>query len=127
MGSMGGYGSAADAAKTSSAFSPIQAAAAGGMLNSSAGFSMPSSRNYFYDPLAFPKHHSQVCTKQVNFLKRSFFNCHVFFQVGFESKPSGANCFPNQLISLTQIRNYAHQPSSDLLHSLKEKAGQVSQ
>jgi hypothetical protein len=55
---VGGY----DVSKTSaasSAFSPIQAAAAGSMLNSS-GFSMPSSRNYFYDPLSFPKHHSQV-------------------------------------------------------------------
>ena len=57
----GGYdkSSAAAAAAASSAFSPIQAAAAGSMLNSS-GFSMHSSRNYFYDPLSFPKHHSQV-------------------------------------------------------------------
>ena len=44
-------------AKTSSAFSPIQ----GGMLNSSSGFGMASSRNYLdYNPLTFPKHHSQV-------------------------------------------------------------------
>ena len=48
-------------------------------------------------------------------------------QVGFDSKMGGANSFPNQLISLSQIRNYAHQPSSDLLHSLKEKTGQVTQ
>ena len=60
-GAAGGYdkSSAAAAAAASSAFSPIQAAAAGSMLNSS-GFSMHSSRNYFYDPLSFPKHHSQV-------------------------------------------------------------------
>jgi hypothetical protein len=44
--------------KTSSAFSPIQAAQ--GMLNTSAGFPMTGSRNYFYDTLSFPKHHSQV-------------------------------------------------------------------
>ena len=54
MSGMSGYG--VDA-KTSSAFSPIQS----GMLNSTGGFSMPSSRNYFdYNPLTFPKHHSQV-------------------------------------------------------------------
>ncbi len=66
------------------------------------------------------------------------------FQVGFDSKAAvaasgaAANCFPNQLISLSQIRNYAHQPgaaasaaaaaasaaSTDLLHSLKEKVAQ---
>merc|ERR1712008_244744 len=43
-------------------------------------------------------------------------------QVGFDSKPGGTNSFPNQLISLSQIRNYAHQP--DMLHSLKEKVTQ---
>jgi hypothetical protein len=102
----GGYGDpgGAGVAKTSSAFSPIQ----GSMLQTAAaaqaaqGFAMSAgSRGYsFYDPIGFPKHHSQV---------------------GFDSKPGvgGANCFPNQLISLSQIRNYAHQP--ELLHSLKEK------
>ncbi len=57
-GSSGGSaGAGGENPKSSSAFSPIQ----GGMLNTSAaGFSMPASRNYFYDPLAFPKHHSQV-------------------------------------------------------------------
>ena len=61
-GATGGYDkhSAAAAAAASSAFSPIQAAAAGSMLNSSGFASMHSSRNYFYDPLSFPKHHSQV-------------------------------------------------------------------
>ena len=47
--------------------------------------------------------------------------------MGFEPKSSSAaNCFPNQLISLSHIRNYAHQPggpTADLLHTLKEKAG----
>lgn len=45
-----------DTKTSASAFSPIQAPAAVGSM----GFSMPSSRNYFYDPLSFPKHHSQV-------------------------------------------------------------------
>ena len=48
--------------------------------------------------------------------------CFFLFQVGFDSKPGGTNSFPNQLISLSQIRNYAHQP--DMLHSLKEKVTQ---
>ena len=45
-------------AKTSSAFSPIQ----GSMLQTaSGGFPMTGSRGYsFYDPIGFPKHHSQV-------------------------------------------------------------------
>ena len=48
------------------------------------------------------------------------------FQVGFDAKTGGlqTNGFPNQLISLSHIRNYAHQPpTADLLHTLKEKAG----
>ena len=55
-GQVGGYGAvsaAADVVKTSSsAFSPIQGAAAG-MLNSTM-----NSRNYFYEPLAFPRNNS---------------------------------------------------------------------
>jgi len=86
--------------KTSSAFSPIQ----GSMLQASASSFMPGSRGYnFYDSIGFSKH-------------------HMHSQVGFDAKPASAN-FPNQLISLSQIRNYAHQPSSDLL-SLKEKVTQ---
>ena len=130
-GAAGGYDkSAAAAAAASSAFSPIQAAAAGSMLNSSGFASMHSSRNYFYDPLSFPKHHSQVRKRELEFVFCIYkYNFTIaVFQMGFEPKSSSAaNCFPNQLISLSQIRNYAHQPSSDLLHSLKEKAGQVSQ
>merc|ERR1719412_1293426 len=62
----GGYGDpgGAGVAKTSSAFSPIQ----GSMLQTAAaaqaaqGFAMSAgSRGYsFYDPIGFPKHHSQV-------------------------------------------------------------------
>lgn len=101
----GGYGdpSGGGVAKTSSAFSPIQGSMLQTAAQSQAAFAMSAAggRGYsFYDPIGFPKHHSQV---------------------GFDSKPGvgGANCFPNQLISLSQIRNYAHQP--ELLHSLKEK------
>jgi len=87
--------------KTSSAFSPIQ----GSMLQYSAAsqfMGRSGGGNPFFDPLShYPKHHSQV---------------------GFDSKPGGTNSFPNQLISLSQIRNYAHQP--DMLHSLKEKVTQ---
>ncbi|XP_063219255.1 zinc finger protein rotund-like isoform X2 [Bacillus rossius redtenbacheri] len=48
--------------------------------------------------------------------------------LGEMPKTSSANSFPNQLISLHQIRNYAHQPSStglmagDHLLGLKDKA-----
>ena len=51
---------------------------------------------------------------------------NMTFQVGFDAKTGGlqTNGFPNQLISLSHIRNYAHQPpTADLLHTLKEKAG----
>ena len=56
----GGYdhtGGNAGNIKTSSAFSPIQ----GSMLQASASGFMGGSRGYsFYDPIGFPKHHSQV-------------------------------------------------------------------
>nr|XP_053640605.1 zinc finger protein rotund-like isoform X1 [Cherax quadricarinatus] len=87
------------ATKTSSAFTPIQTS----MLPISGGTQLSmaasSSQRYFpYDPISFPKTHTQMPSMDV--------------------KP---NQFPNQLISLHQIRNYAHQPtmSSDLL--LKDK------
>ncbi|XP_066942570.1 zinc finger protein rotund-like isoform X3 [Macrobrachium rosenbergii] len=88
------------ATKTSSAFTPIQTSMlpiSGGTQLSMAAAS--SSQRYFpYEPISFPKTHSQMPSMDV--------------------KP---NQFPNQLISLHQIRNYAHQPtmSSDLL--LKDK------
>ncbi|CAL4104327.1 unnamed protein product [Meganyctiphanes norvegica] len=86
--------------KTSSAFTPIQTSML--PITSSSQISMgSSSQRYFpYDPINFPKTHTQMPSMDV--------------------KP---NQFPNQLISLHQIRNYAgHQPnniSSDLL--LKDK------
>ncbi|XP_045101431.1 zinc finger protein rotund-like isoform X7 [Portunus trituberculatus] len=86
------------ATKTSSAFTPIQTS----MLPISGGTQLSmasSSQRYFpYEPISFPKTHTQMPSMDV--------------------KP---NQFPNQLISLHQIRNYAHQPtmSSDLL--LKDK------
>ncbi|XP_076052915.1 zinc finger protein rotund-like isoform X3 [Oratosquilla oratoria] len=87
------------ATKTSSAFTPIQTSmlpiSSGAQLSMAAG----SSQRYFpYEPISFPKTHTQMPSMDV--------------------KP---NQFPNQLISLHQIRNYAHQPtmSSDLL--LKDK------
>jgi len=100
-------GSNAGNIKGSSAFSPIQNT----MLQATAAYagSMGGSRNpysTFYDFSSFPpKHHSQV--------------------PGFDTKPGGANGFPTQgLISLSQIKNFAHQPSSDHLHSLKDKITQ---
>ncbi|RXG67983.1 Zinc finger protein rotund [Armadillidium vulgare] len=87
------------ATKTSSAFTPIQTS----MLPISGGSQLAmasSSQRYFpYDPIGFQKTHPQMPSMDV--------------------KP---NQFPNQLISLHQIRNYAHQPSmgSDLL--LKDKS-----
>ncbi len=80
---LGGYDAAV---KTSaSAFSPIQNAAAAGAMLNSGGFSMAAaagSRNYFYDPLTFPKHHSQV--RQKEFFKMSFSRCAAvaFFRDG---------------------------------------------
>lgn len=96
-GGNGGYDNTnAGNIKTSSAFSPIQ----GSMPLASSGFVGGRGGYPFYDSIGFPKHHSQV---------------------GFDSKPGG-NGFPNQLISLAQIRNYGHQPTD--LHSLKEKVTQ---
>lgn len=94
----------ASSIKTSSAFTPIQT----GMLPISSGsqLAMPgSSRSYFpYEPISFQKNASQIS--------------------GVEMKPA-ANSFPNQLISLHQIRNYATMPptiSSEHPIGLKEKS-----
>lgn len=98
------YESAIVTSKTTSAFTPIQSAT---MLPITTGaqLSMPSSsRPYIpYDPISFPKTPGQV--------------------TGMDMKTS-SNTFPNQLISLHQIRNYAHQPSmaSEHLLGLKEKS-----
>ena len=85
--------------KTSSAFTPIQTSMLPISSGSQLSMAATSSQRYFpYDPISFPKPHSQMPSMDV--------------------KP---NQFPNQLISLHQIRNYAHQPTmgSDLL--LKDK------
>lgn len=65
----------------------------------------PPGRAYIpYEPLAFPKssHHHQMAA--------------------MDMKGPG-NAFPNQLISLHQIRNYAHQPpmTPEHLLGLKDK------
>ena len=65
-----------------------------------------------------------LCESEYEFKLLIFDN--MTFQVGFDAKTGGlqTNGFPNQLISLSHIRNYAHQPpTADLLHTLKEKAG----
>ena len=90
--------------KTSSAFSPLQS----GMIAASAsGFGMAGHRGYppFYDPLSF----SQAQAKP-NF---------------GESSTSNANSFTAgpQLLSLSKIKNYAHNPHNDgLFKSLSSLA-----
>jgi len=81
MGGGGGWGT--DPSKAASAFSPINGA---GVLPTSAGFNMGTgARGYpFYDPISFQRQS----------------------QVGFEAKTAGSN-----LISLSQIKNYAHDRS----------------
>ena len=78
---------------TTSAFSPLQSS----MLQSAPGFGMPHSRSYpaFYDPISFP----QAPTK-VNFGEPS----------SSSSNPSFAG---PQLLSLSKIKNYAHNPHND--------------
>lgn len=89
-----------------SAFTPIQTSA---MLqipsNMGGGGGPPGARAYLpYEPLSFPKssHHHQMSAMDMK---------------------SPSNAFPNQLISLHQIRNYAHQPSMTPEHllGLKDK------
>jgi len=76
---MGGGGWGDPCKAASSAFSPLNT----GVLPTSTGFNMGSgTRGYpFYDPISFQRQS----------------------QVGFESKTAGSN-----LISLSQIKNYAH-------------------
>jgi hypothetical protein len=93
------------AIKTTSAFSPLQP----GMLHTSTGFGMPPTapRGYhsFYDPIPFPQ-----APPKVNFGEPST----------SVSNPSFAG---PQLLSLSKIRNYAHNPHNDgLFKSLQEKA-----
>lgn len=78
---------------TNSAFTPINSMS--GHLNH-LNHQLAPNRPYIYDALSFQKQNSLDIPK---------------------SQPS--NGFPNQLISLHQIRNYAHQPNSSLMeHSI---------
>ena len=99
--------------KTTSAFSPLQS----GMIPSSPGFGMAGHRGYaaaFYDPLAF----SQAQNK-VNF--------------GEPSSTSANSSFAGpQLLSLSKIKSYAHNPHNEgLFKSLsslaQDKGGQLGQ
>lgn len=105
---------------TTSAFTPIQSAAAS-MLPLAAAAAVsgnqlmapPTSRGPYhlaYDPISFPKAVTSVAGS----------HGHLPGSGG----GGGGGSFPNQLISLHQIRNYAHQPSAmagEHLLGLKEK------
>lgn len=78
---------------TNSAFTPINSMTGHLNLNH---HQLAPNRPYIYDALSFQKQNSLDLPK---------------------TQPS--NGFPNQLISLHQIRNYAHQPNSSLMeHSI---------
>lgn len=87
------YDSSLSKANTNSAFTPINSMSGHLNLNH---HQLAPNRPYIYDALSFQKQNSLDIPK---------------------SQPS--NGFPNQLISLHQIRNYAHQPNSSLMeHSI---------
>ncbi|XP_059474772.1 zinc finger protein rotund-like isoform X3 [Neocloeon triangulifer] len=108
--------------KTTSAFTPIQSAAAS-MLPLAAAAAVsnnqlmapPTSRGPYhlaYESLSFPKAVTSVASS------------HGHLGGGAGGAPGGGS-FPNQLISLHQIRNYAHQPptmAGEHLLGLKEKS-----
>merc|ERR1712071_479821 len=98
-----------DTSKTSaSAFTPIQSgmlpltAAATGQLGMGGG-PVPSSRSYF--PLAFSKGPPQLGMSMTPMEMKS------------------ANAFNNQLISLHQIKNYAHHPNLGACGSVADHFG----
>ena len=77
--------------KSSSAFSPLQSS----MLQSSSGFpGMPTPRSYpaFYDPISFPQPPAKV---------------------NFAEPSSNSGSAGPQLLSLTKIKNYAHNPHNE--------------
>lgn len=87
------YDTSISKSTTNSAFTPINSMS--GHLNFN-HHQLAPNRPYIYDALSFQKQNSLDLPK---------------------SQPS--NGFPNQLISLHQIRNYAHQPNSSLMeHSI---------
>jgi len=106
---------------TTSAFTPIQSAAAS-MLPLAAAAAVsgnqlmapPTSRGPYhlaYDSLSFPKAVTSVASSHGH--------------LGGAGGGGAGGSFPNQLISLHQIRNYAHQPptmAGEHLLGLKEKS-----
>ena len=96
----------------SSAFSPLQSAAAAGM--SPAGFGMPAHRGYpsFYDPISF--------AAQTQSQKLSFGDAGAVGGAATNSTFSGP-----QLLSLSKIKSYAHNPQNDgFFKSLSSLAGE---
>jgi len=94
----------------SSAFSPLQSA---GM---SPGFGMSAHRGYpsFYDPISFA---AQTQSPKLNFTDSSLGGAGAS---GVNSTFSGP-----QLLSLSKIKNYAHNPHNDgLFKSLSSLAGE---
>jgi hypothetical protein len=93
------------AVKTSSAFSPLQSASlmsAAAAASSPGGFSMGnhSARGYaaaFYDPLPFPQPPSKV----------------NFGEPSSSGSGHGGSFAGPQLLSLSKIRNYAHNPHNE--------------
>ncbi|XP_065168246.1 zinc finger protein rotund-like isoform X3 [Atheta coriaria] len=89
----GAYDTSISKSNANSAFTPINSMS--GHLNH-LNHQLAPNRPYIYDALSFQKQNTLDLPK---------------------SQPS--NGFPNQLISLHQIRNYAHQPNTSLMeHSL---------
>ena len=97
----------------SSAFSPLQSVAAG---MSPAGFGMSAAhRGYasFYDPISFA---AQTQSQKLNFGESN--------GVGGAGINSNSSFSGPQLLSLTKIKNYAHNPHNDgLFKSLSSLAG----
>lgn len=93
------YDASISKSTTNSAFTPINSMSQHLNLNH---HQLAPNRPYLYDAISFQKQNSLELPK---------------------SQPS--NGFPNQLISLHQIRNYAHQPNSGLMEhgllGLKDK------
>lgn len=88
------YDASISKSTTNSAFTPINSMSGHLNLNH---HQLAPNRPYIYDALSFQKQNSLDLPK---------------------SQPSNGG-FPNQLISLHQIRNYAHQPNSSLMeHSI---------
>ncbi|CAH0548521.1 unnamed protein product [Brassicogethes aeneus] len=88
------YDTSISKSNTNSAFTPINSMS-GHLMNHH--HQLAPNRPYIYDALSFQKSQNSLDIPK--------------------SQPS--NGFPNQLISLHQIRNYAHQPNSSLMeHSI---------